>query len=130
MRHLAVRSGFPTAAQAIEWAKENLPDSTELVNIVNEDYDGPRLNDKGQVMSPDEDHFKVLNLVDISRERSLLETQDVPQIAKYYLDRYSDKITDVHTMRLYTGKAARFLPADVLGRVRGYIKAATYGKTS
>lgn len=130
MQRLPIKGGFATPEDAIKWAEDNLSDATELVNLTNEDYAGPRMNDKGDILQSEPGYFKTLNLIDISKERQALDTHDVPTIGRHYIETHGDRIKDVHSMRLYTWKASHVLTPEELGRVRGYIKAATYGKKS
>lgn len=127
-QRLPIKKGFATPEEAIEWAKANLSSATPLINLENEDYTGPRTNENGDILAPREGEFKSLNLIDISEERQALDSGDIPTMAKYYLAQSADRITDVHSLRQVTAMAGQVLPADQLGRLRGYLKAATYGK--
>ena len=126
---LRVKEGFSTPEEAIKWAEENISDATHLITVVNDDWTGPKVSEDGKsILASGPGEFHTLNLVDISPERQVLNTHDVPTIAKFYFEKCGPQITDVHKLRLYTAGAAQILTPEELGRVRGYLKAATYGK--
>lgn len=133
MQQLPVKGDFETPKDAVEWAKANLRDSTSLITLRNEEWDiTSRVNENGQVKARTGDpmetgDFASLNLIDISEDREVFETKDVPTIGKFLIKKYGKNIQDERTLKVFSNSASSFVDQHTLSRIRAYVRAGTFG---
>lgn len=135
-KKLKIKRGFSTPQEAIDWAKENIADSTQLITVENEDWQSREaVHPNGEGVASGRGNpvetgdFHTLNLIDISEDRQVIDSQDVPTIGKHWIKKYGKSITDEHSLRVLTGRIAPHVDRATLNRIRAYVRTGTFGRT-